>query len=1701
MEYNSTSRNLLYDKFIESHQPGGLTFGSKNKQVALAIMCHDRNATQADADILKNLHQELYESKLTPGAFYSKKYPKVVEFFAGGRRQAQALYAYFDKLNQFSYSTGWNRRTVRTVTYVAPTSKVRTILKAAYALQFYGCSLAQYVLNQMDEEKIDFKKYSHYFWGGNMEDLIAAYLDAGDKELEQALETIINSENNVAHLETYMIRGILKSDNKRLHQLLGQLLLAARLQEGLRQAICENMDCGTHAGFCELFKDIDENNLLRYTAVRRAVATWVGILDPDHLVRTSNKTFELMKECIYDRTAPKRLVKSDDAVSIVMGLWGMGLREVNDAIKVMIEFINSGTIQQKRVAAFFNHNLHDSEMQRKIANTVITNEAFDIEMAAAIFPTYMNNFGQEIHNAAGKAGYNQPRKEPRSVDLSIWFKQRETCYKHYAALDKLLSSMKNKNYQFNPFLFPWYFTNISRSNVLLRMCIIANGLENYDLMDSLADKIPELDGASMDRQKGVMLLLSRPKTPKLRKALIEALGDKETSTRREAFEIAQRTDFTPEEYDHMCSLLRFKAADLRKNIIALLKKQDSEGLSRSLSILLNDTREENRLAGLDILLTAEKDSKVYTQGINLVKDFSKPTEREQILINQLLGLDAGNIAEDEKEALYTENDNIRLPVLSCDKKDFPLFDITADELGGLFKKLDDLIYDHRNDEIKTVNGEITLLGSNQYLPIISYNIDPEVRTPLLHLWKEFYETEIKTPQKLMAMYLALQPYASGNSITGYDETLKQPYNQYLKSLMGEIFGKAIVDFDPTGYRFGRSGNVYNAKSGGQFFRGIMAPLKAIYCPSDYLDAIATGVVKYLCCFVPEDKRQGKLQYNTGNTVKKYVATPLNIAIISSSTESFMEDWKSKDQVKTKFDLLANLEELYDYDENRQYNNNRVLCLKALDYAVASFYGLITEGQMYKKILTGSDLRGNLQNLFMMYRVDRYPYLKRTLDRYGFDVNEGLNAYVHKVADEVADTILRVECKRGDSLTPYSKAVTSIEHVCGTNHMVQLLVALGKEKFVRSDHLSWNTKGDRKTCLSHLISVCHPLPGEDVETLKAALKGTSIKEKRLIETAMYAPQWLDMIEEYLGYEGLKSGCYYFMAHMNDQYSQNEKKNAIIARYTPLEKEELLGGAFDIEWFEEAYNTLGEKRFQLLYDAAKYISDGSKHSRARKYADACLGRVSLSELEPEIKDKRNKDLLMSYALVPLEGKDDMLHRYEFIQQFRKESQQFGSQRKASESQACDMALKNLSTRAGFRDVTRLTLAMEMELVKSLEEYFTWHALDEQTSIRIDVLDSGKPDVVVKKGEKTLSSIPTAFKKDAYVLELKETTKKFRSQYSRTVKMFELAMEEMEVYTFEELAELCGNPIIKPIVENLVYIAEDNTCGVIMTGKFVDVNGEVLGKGAGSQLRVAHPFDLYKSGDWASWQKVFFKKQQESGFKQPFRQVFRELYVKLDEEIDQPYSRMFAGHQIQPTKTVACLKGRRWIADHETGLGKIFYKDNIVVKMYALADWFAPSDIEAPTLEWVEFQDRKTFERLKIEDVPEIVYSEAMRDVDLAVSVAHAGGVDPEASHSTIEMRKVIAECNIDLFGLKNVRVEGNHALINGSLGEYSVHLGSGIVHMIGHHILNVLPVHSQHRGRVFLPFLDEDPKTAEIISKILLFADDKKIKDPYILSQME
>jgi hypothetical protein len=54
---------------------------------------------------------------------------------------------------------------------------------------------------------------------------------------------------------------------------------------------------------------------------------------------------------------------------------------------------------------------------------------------------------------------------------------------------------------------------------------------------------------------------------------------------------------------------------------------------------------------------------------------------------------------------------------------------------------------------------------------------------------------------------------------------------------------------------------------------------------------------------------------------------------------------------------------------------------------------------------------------------------------------------------------------------------------------------------------------------------------------------------------------------------------------------------------------------------------------------------------------------------------------------------------------------------------------------------------------------------------------------------------------------------------------------------------------------------------------------------------------------------------------------------------------------------------------------------------------------------FTRREDGKPVELEKINPRVFSEVMRDLDLMVRVAHRGGVDPEASASTAEVRSVL------------------------------------------------------------------------------------------------
>jgi hypothetical protein len=181
----------------------------------------------------------------------------------------------------------------------------------------------------------------------------------------------------------------------------------------------------------------------------------------------------------------------------------------------------------------------------------------------------------------------------------------------------------------------------------------------------------------------------------------------------------------------------------------------------------------------------------------------------------------------------------------------------------------------------------------------------------------------------------------------------------------------------------------------------------------------------------------------------------------------------------------------------------------------------------------------------------------------------------------------------------------------------------------------------------------------------------------------------------------------------------------------------------------------------------------------------------------------------------------------------------------------------------------------------------------------------------------------------------------------------------------------------------------------------------------------------------------------------------------------------------------------------VSRTFHESGLTVRLGFEEPFFTPAEVEGLTLDEVMFTKKGGVTPIALREIPSRLFSEAMRDLDLVVSVAHQGGVDPEATASTVEMRAALVAETCALLGLGNVELESHHAIVRGTLGTYSIHLGSAGVVLMPGTALPIAAVHSQHRGRLFLPFADDDPRTAEVLSKVLLLARDNEIRDPNIL----
>ncbi len=376
---------------------------------------------------------------------------------------------------------------------------------------------------------------------------------------------------------------------------------------------------------------------------------------------------------------------------------------------------------------------------------------------------------------------------------------------------------------------------------------------------------------------------------------------------------------------------------------------------------------------------------------------------------------------------------------------------------------------------------------------------------------------------------------------------------------------------------------------------------------------------------------------------------------------------------------------------------------------------------------------------------------------------------------------------------------------------------------------------------------------------------------------------------------------------------------------------------------------------------------------------------------------------------------------------------------------------------------------------------------------------------------------------VKELKATVTEVAATLVATRDRLEGLLRRDRSWTVEQWRErFLDHPLGRTLARRLIWTVDGVACcwGADALRTVDDVVCEPAGD---ATVRLWHPVDDPAGvGPW----RDFLARHAVT---QPFKQAHREQYLITDaERATGTYSNRFAAHIVRQHRLNALLSRRGWSYVQHRDDGASYDLPGL-----ALPDWGLRAQLNVAGIEdrgdgvfdtmgtdqlWFVRGERTP---VPLEEVPPVVLSEVMRDVDLFVAAAGVGA-DPNwydggpagryreywAENSFGDLtptgrtrRDVLAELIPRLAVADRCTLTERFLEVRGDLHTYRIHCGTGnILIAPDDRYLCIIPDSAKAKEPdMFLPF-EGDARLGEIISKALLLAADKKIKDPVILRQL-
>ncbi len=425
------------------------------------------------------------------------------------------------------------------------------------------------------------------------------------------------------------------------------------------------------------------------------------------------------------------------------------------------------------------------------------------------------------------------------------------------------------------------------------------------------------------------------------------------------------------------------------------------------------------------------------------------------------------------------------------------------------------------------------------------------------------------------------------------------------------------------------------------------------------------------------------------------------------------------------------------------------------------------------------------------------------------------------------------------------------------------------------------------------------------------------------------------------------------------------------------------------------------------------------------------------------------------------------------------------------------------------------------------------------------SGEAELIWKNAAGKLVKSPPAEVKQDHQSQLKEI-KRTALDLQKMMAAQRLRIEQFLVnerkMTYEHWQEhFLHHPVLNALAKRLIWRFEDNssaTLGAWLDGEIVNWNHEpILNLGPGTSVQLWHPLqsDAQTILSWRCW-------LEDHQIVQPFKQAHREIYILTPaEEQTDTYSNRFAAHVIRQHQFASLCRERGW---QYRLMGSGFDGHNVptleIPRRSMKAEFWvdmaetnaggnsrqATDQLSGSGINLYLLTDQVRFYRdgapIRLADIPQVPFSEIMRDVDLFVGVTSIGN-DPtwadrgeagfgqywrsfafgDLSQSGETRRAILERLLTHLKIASKCALEGKFLVVRGDLHIYKIHLGSANVLMEpGSHYLCIVPdrgVGVRQQGNLYLPF-DGDQTLAIILSKAFLLAADRKITDPTILRQI-